>query len=156
MTNTLKETDKPDLSVSSKWLTTFVDVYHELSTDNLHLLTEVYHKNVKFKDPMHELTGFDALYQYFVGLYQNVSYCQFEIQHVVETEQEAALYWTMTYQHKQLNAGKKIAVSGSSHLKQSEGKVIYHRDYIDLGQMLYQHIPVIGKVISWIKNRASR
>jgi limonene-1,2-epoxide hydrolase len=150
-------TDHTEINVlgNSAWLTNFISVYHQLSTDNLHLLEQIYHAKVDFIDPIHEIHGFDALSNYFDGLYQNVSYCQFNIHHVVETELEAAIYWTMTYQHKQLNGGEKITVTGSSHLKAFEGKIIYHRDYIDLGEMLYENIPLLGRLISWIKKRAA-
>jgi len=149
------EHTKTDVFAKSDWLTNFINVYHQLSTDNLQLLNGIYHAKVDFIDPIHEIHGFDALSHYFDGLYQNVSYCQFNVHHVVETELEAAIYWTMIYQHKQLNGGEKITVTGSSHLKAFEGKVIYHRDYIDLGEMLYENIPLLGRLIIWIKKRAA-
>lgn len=142
-------------NASFEWLVNFVDVYQQLSTDNLNLLEGVYHSNVNFIDPIHEIKGFNNLASYFEGLYQNVSYCQFNVHHLVETELEAAIYWTMTYQHKQLKGGEKITVTGSSHLKAFEDKVIYHRDYIDLGEMLYENIPLLGRLITWIKKRAA-
>jgi len=37
-----------------------------------------------------------------------------------------------------------------SHLKFADGKVISHRDYFDLGEMLYEHIPLLGGVIKSI------
>ena len=142
-------------NASYEWLANFVDVYQQLSTNNLNLLEGIYHPNVNFIDPIHEIKGFNNLASYFEGLYQNVSYCQFNVHHLVETELEAAIYWTMIYQHKQLNGGDKITVTGSSHLKAFEGKVIYHRDYIDLGEMLYENIPLLGRLITWIKKRAA-
>lgn len=142
-------------NTQSDWLGNFVDVYQQLSTDNLSLLQSIYHENVNFIDPIHEINGFDKLASYFEGLYQNVTSCQFTITHFIETETEAAIYWQMVYQHKQLNRGEKITVSGSSYLKSAEGKVIYHRDYVDLGEMLYQRIPFLGRLITWIKNRAA-
>ncbi|MBU2918883.1 nuclear transport factor 2 family protein [Psychrosphaera sp. F3M07] len=157
MTNDIKTgfDSEPSLNIHSEWLANFVDVYQQLSTNNLHLLSTIYHKNINFKDPMHELHGFSELSKYFEGLYQNVSSCQFRINHVIEKQTEAAIYWQMVYQHKHLNSGKKITVSGSSQLKSFDNKVIYHRDYIDLGEMLYQRLPVIGRLITWIKNRAA-
>jgi limonene-1,2-epoxide hydrolase len=155
-TNMEKEVNtEVSVLTESAWLTNFINVYHELSTDNLHLLNTIYHEKVDFIDPIHEIHGFNALSNYFDGLYQNVSYCQFNVHHVVETELEAAIYWTMTYQHRQLKGGEKITVTGSSHLKEFEGKIIYHRDYIDLGEMLYENIPLLGRLITWIKKRAA-
>ena len=59
-------------------------------------------------------------------------------------------------QHKQLNGQKPIEVQGHSHLKMLDGQVVYHRDYLDIGSMLYEHIPVLGCAIKSIKKRASQ
>ena len=59
----------------------------------------------------------------------------------------------MTYSHKQLNSGKPITVEGHSFIMGDDSKVTYHRDYVDLGQMLYEHIPVLGRLIQWVKKR---
>lgn len=137
------------------WLDNFINIYQKLSTDNLHLLADIYHQDVIFIDPMHQLTGFDNLQDYFGKLYQQLSSCNFIIEHVIEQNNEATVYWQMSYQHPRLNAGKVVHVQGSSHLKGLEDKVIYHRDYLDLGAMLYEQIPLLGRIISWLKNRAT-
>jgi hypothetical protein len=46
-------------------------------------------------------------------------------------------------------------VQGSSHLKGVGDKVVYHRDYLDLGAMLYEQLPLLGRVIRSLKNRAA-
>ena len=61
----------------------------------------------------------------------------------------------MTYQHPKLKSGEKIVVSGHSYLVSFEDKVITHRDYFDVGSMLYEHLPLIGYGISWIKKKAT-
>jgi hypothetical protein len=33
------------------------------------------------------------------------------------------------------------------------GKVRYHRDYFDLGAMLYEHLPLLGSLVKTIKRR---
>jgi hypothetical protein len=143
-------------TTAPNWLRGFVDIYQQLSTDNLNLLEQVYHQDVTFIDPMHEIQGFNELSEYFKALYTNLSACEFVIEQVIEQPFQAAIYWQMTYCHKKLNGGKPIQVQGHSHIKGHDGKVIYHRDYIDLGAMLYEHLPVLGKVTQWIKKRAGQ
>ncbi len=43
------------------WLNNFVSVYQTLSTDNLDLLSNIYHTDVTFIDPMHKVEGLDDL-----------------------------------------------------------------------------------------------
>jgi hypothetical protein len=59
----------------------------------------------------------------------------------------------MSYQHPKLNSGKLIAVQGASRLEFKQGKVISHRDYFDGGALLYEHIPLLNRVIFFLKNR---
>ncbi|GIU48025.1 nuclear transport factor 2 family protein [Shewanella algidipiscicola] len=144
------------MMAQSIWLQNFIAVYTELSTDNLVSLEKIYHPDIEFIDPMHQVFGLPALLRYFTGLYQQLLSCDFVIEHVLEGEREAAIYWTMTFRHKQLRGASPISVQGHSHLKAQDNKVIYHRDYLDVGEMLYEHIPLIGRIICAIKQRAAK
>lgn len=140
---------------SPSWLSNFVNIYQTLSTNNLDLLEEIYHHDITFIDPLHHVEGFDDLYLYFKGLYQNLLQCDFVIDNIIADGEDAAIYWTMSYRHKKLNKGEVVNVSGSSHIKGKQDKVIYHRDYLDLGAMLYEQIPLFGNVTKWIKAKAA-
>ena len=140
---------------SPEWLSNFVSIYQTLATNNLDLLATIYHHDITFIDPIHQVKGFDDLYKYFNGLYQNLLTCEFIIEKVIFDGKEAAIYWTMTYQHNRLNKGELVSVSGSSHIQGKEDKVIYHRDYLDVGAMLYEQIPLFGKLTKWIKAKAA-
>ena len=140
---------------SPEWLSNFVSIYQTLATNNLELLATIYHSDITFIDPLHHVEGFDDLYNYFNGLYQNLQTCEFVIEKVIFDGKEAAIYWTMTYQHKKLNKGELVSVSGSSHIQGKENKVIYHRDYLDVGAMLYEQIPLFGRLTKWIKAKAA-
>lgn len=50
--------------------------------------------------------------------------------------------------------GKTVEVEGISHLRILDGRVRYHRDYFDAGQLLYENLPVVGGVIRWVKEQA--
>lgn len=138
-----------------QWLVNFTENYSQLSTDNLDLLENIYHQDITFIDPLHEVQGFENLQHYFFGLYENLTSCCFVIEHLFEKNNEAAIYWTMSYQHPKLNSGQMVTVQGHSHIKGKHEKVIYHRDYLDAGAMLYEQLPVIGRIIQWIKSKAA-
>lgn len=132
----------------------FVDIYQQLDKSNLHLLNDIYSEQIKFKDPMHEIHGISELTRYFSNLYSNVKHCQFDISDTYECDDKAFLYWTMHYAHPKLASGKTISVEGHSKLVFKEGKIINHRDYFNVGEMLYKHIPILGGVINYIDKRA--
>ncbi|WP_206484309.1 nuclear transport factor 2 family protein [Thalassotalea sp. G2M2-11] len=146
---TIAETlqDKP------RWLANFITAYQSLSANNLAQLNNVYHQNVVFIDPAHRLTGIDDLLLYFSKLYQHIDSCEFVIEQLITEANSAAVYWQMTLQHPKLNQGAAITVSGHSLLKAMDNKVIYHRDYFDLGAMLYEQLPILGPIVRWLKQR---
>jgi hypothetical protein len=152
----VNQTEQDALTNHSVWLTNFLSVYQKLSLDNLSLLNDIYHSKVTFIDPIQQVEGISDLTHYFEHLYQNLLFCRFDIDDVLLDSNKAAIYWTMSYQHKKLNANNTVYVQGSSLIKMLDGKVIYHRDYVDLGAMLYEQIPLVGKVIKAIKARASQ
>ena len=138
--------------MNSHVLTNFCRVYQELSVDNLHQLQEVYSENIEFVDAVETIHGIESLTEYFDHLYHNMQYCHFIIDNIIEQNDHACLIWRMEYAHHKINGGRKITVDGSSHLRFSD-KIDYHRDYVDMGQMLYEHIPVVGRVIKGIKSK---
>lgn len=137
-------------------LANFISTYERLSTDNLELLASIYDLEITFIDPIHQIQGFEKLSSYFAGLYQNLARCDFNIEEHIEQGNEASLFWKMTYQHPKLNKGQDVIVNGTSHIKFKGDKVIYHRDFLDLGAMLYEQLPVLGKIIKLIKEKAAK
>lgn len=135
----------------------FLQMYRELNSDNLHLLREVYSSDITFKDPAHEISGLDNLTEYFSALYQNVRSIDFEFRDVVQQGTTCYLQWNMTFRHKSLAGGKAIQVSGTTYLKtDTNNMVCYHRDYFDLGEMLYEHLPLLGRILNSIKRRLGK
>lgn len=133
----------------------FIELYQALNKNNLHLLGQVYGDDIIFTDPMHQISGLESLTQYFAKLYENVQHIQFEIKEVQQSDGQASLFWQMQYRHPKLNKGQLIRVDGMSQLKFND-KIYFHRDYFDLGQMLYEQVPCVGELIRLLKTRAAK
>ena len=58
----------------------------------------------------------------------------------------------MLLQHPKLNSGKIFSVPGVSIIRY-EDKIYSHRDYFDLGAMLYEQLPLLGGLIRMIKRK---
>jgi hypothetical protein len=140
---------------SEKVVASFKHLYNTLDRDTLtfELLNEVYDNDIKFEDCFHKINGIDSLFEYFDGLYENVNFIHFDFENHWVKEGSAMLSWTMSYQHPKLNNGELIAVKGASQLDFKQGKVVSHRDYFDGGALLYEHIPLLKRVIHFLKNR---
>jgi len=136
------------------WVDAFVDSYNNLDQASLGKLQDIYDKEVQFIDPMHDVKGLEALHQYFHHMYENLLGCEFIISDCIRQGDDAAIYWTMRVHHKAINKGEAVVVDGHSLLKQKDGLIYYHRDYFDLGQLIYENLPVLGSVVRWIKARS--
>ncbi|CAG36875.1 nuclear transport factor 2 family protein [Desulfotalea psychrophila] len=131
---------------------TFLHTYQKLNAHNLETLKNIYRDDVQFIDPAHEVNGIANLTEYFASLYKNIDSIYFSFNEPVVVENYGYVSWKMTFSHKSLAGGKPITIDGMTHLKFDEhNKVYYHRDYFDLGAMLYEHVPLLGRIITWIK-----
>ena len=52
-----------------------------------------------------------------------------------------------------LNSGEEFTVSGVSEIHFDGGLVRYHRDYFDMGEFIYERLPVFGRIVRLIKER---
>lgn len=146
----------------------FIDLYQSLNEEKIHSLTNIYHPNITFIDPLHQINGLAELKAYFLESYSAVKSINFNIHRVMESQNEASVFWQMAFESKSLNKNNMIYVDGLSYLQfqypvstqvpllafeNDNNQILHHRDYFDAGQMLYEHVPIMGKVIAYIKRR---
>ncbi len=137
----------------SEFLRRFATEFAALDASNLQRLGQLYSDDVLFRDPLHEVRGLPALQRYFAEMYANVGRLDFDFHSFDQVcDGEGYLRWTMHFRHPRLRGGALINVDGCSHLLWRD-KVYQHRDYFDAGAMLYEHLPVMGGVIAWLKRR---
>ncbi|RXJ74595.1 transcriptional regulator [Veronia nyctiphanis] len=131
----------------------FVTVYEALGKNNLAILDTIYSDDVVFEDPAHRIEGFENLSRYFDSLYENIIDCKFKVHNHAASGDIAFVNWTMTLAHPKLAGGKLRAIEGSTMLTFKNGKVTHHRDFFDLGAMLYEAVPVLGPTVKFLKKR---
>lgn len=132
----------------------FCEYYRELTLESLNDLATIYSHDAMFIDPVHSTEGLANISRYFERLVGNINHCRFYIDEVVEAQQQAFVTWVMDFSHPKLNRGKAIQLHGSSHLQFTD-RIVYHRDYYDLGQMVYEQVPLLNTLIKQVKSRMS-
>ena len=60
--------NKHETTIYPPWLQNFVEIYQSLGVNNLELLEQIYHPQVNFIDPAHEISGIVNLRKYFNNL----------------------------------------------------------------------------------------
>lgn len=115
-------------------------------------LSQLYADTAIFVDPIHKIEGVKNLKTYIDQMYANVIECEFVYLGEWVNDSDAMIKWDMRFRHQRLAGGKLIVVRGASHIVFAE-KIVYHEDIYDMGAMIYEQIPMLGKTIHWLKNR---
>jgi hypothetical protein len=131
--------------------------FQMLNKDTMGLVDQFYAEDIHFIDPIVEFDNRVDLKNYYDNLYKDTSSVTFEVPTVINEGNEQTIIWVMTLKTKKLNKGKPIIVPGSSHIRYNEeGKAIYHRDYFDMGEMVYSHVPIVRGMVKFVKKRMKK
>lgn len=143
------------MTLSSDRIARFQALFSETPPDIDTLMEECYHRKVLFRDPLVERRGTEALAEYLRSAYQNVTRCEFDFGEPASSQGSVIIPWNMTLEHPRLARGAPIIVEGASLLQGDGDRIVFHRDYYDAGQLLYENLPVLGRIIRWIRRQAA-
>lgn len=129
--------------------------FKNLSTKNIDLVDLFYEKNAVLIDPVGVHKSRDNIKDYYRGIYSPVTEINFEFTDAIEKGNIIVISWKMIFKSSKLRSGKKVEVEGLSKISfnPESNLVVMHRDYFDMGEMVYEHIPVLSGVIKWLKNK---
>jgi hypothetical protein len=129
-------------------------IFNELRATNLQILDGFYDPSVLFIDPLGQHQGLESVKKYYQNLYQNVESIRFEKMGMVSNQNTHVFFWRMVLKTPSLNGGDETFLIGNSHIVFNEKDLVsYHRDYFDMGEFIYQHIPVLGFIIRKVNQR---
>lgn len=129
----------------------FKAFYRDLAHLKLDDIGTVYDSDIIFRDPVHEIRGVNNLHAYLCAMYANTRHCRFVYLDQLVGEDSAYIKWDMTFVHPKLGS-KSITVRGVSQIQFGD-KIVFHEDIYDMGELLYEHLPLIGLATRWIKKR---
>ncbi|WGL16878.1 nuclear transport factor 2 family protein [Microbulbifer bruguierae] len=129
------------------------ELYSDFLAADSRQIAEIYAENTVFRDPVHELCGLASLQGYFAGMAENLQECRFEFDQSLIDGGRVSLWWTMYYRHPRLGGGSPLKLRGASLLliDPQLNRVVMHEDVYDLGAMVYEQIPVLGRVVNLVK-----
>ena len=131
-----------------------IDWFEALSRDNVATLDEIYASDVRFRDPFNDVHGIAEVKRIYAEMYEHLADCRFEILDAVVDEGGTVLTWNMGFRFQRYRPHAEQTIHGASHLKfDSNGRIVYHRDYWDAAGELYSKLPLIGPVMRYLKRR---
>lgn len=111
----------------------------------------LYADNVWFNDSLKTLHGRAAVRDYFLKTLEHAEVFQTRVEDVARSGPNYYFRWTMDVRFK--GSKETIRTIGISHLCfDRSGRVILHQDFWDSTSGFFQHLPVIGSAIHWVKS----
>jgi len=129
------------------------NIFNNLRADNMSILDDFYTKDVEFIDPVGKHKGLDSVKEYYTNLYKIVKDIRFETKDLISQDNNHVYVWKMVMKAKGLNKGKEVSLEGTSVIKFNDNDLVtYHRDYFDMYEFVYRHIPVVG----WLTKKVNK
>ena len=128
-------------------------IFNELRHNNTEILNDFYTQDVEFVDPIGSLSGLNAMKNYYKNMYKEVESIRFDFTSFSNNGDRYHFSWDMHLKTPNLNSGEEFTVSGVSEIHFDGELVRYHRDYFDMGEFIYERLPVLGRIVRLIKER---
>ncbi|TQV80071.1 nuclear transport factor 2 family protein [Exilibacterium tricleocarpae] len=127
--------------------------YYEIyDPDTLDDLDAVYSDDIEFRDPIHTLSGRIEVKAYLRDMARNLNSCRFFYLDEQVMPGVAFIKWNMHFSHPKLAGGKEVMVRGITEVRFNE-RIYYHEDFYDMGAMVYEHVPLLGRLVQWLRRR---
>lgn len=134
-----------------------VAFFENLSPASLDRLEAIYTPQAWFKDPFNEVRGLPAVRRIFSHMYEALEQPRFVVTDCVSQGDQCFLTWNFEFRFRNFDRATLQTVRGGSHLKfTADGLIDYHRDYWDAAEELYEKLPVLGRLMRWLKKRAGQ
>jgi len=132
-------------------LNDLVRFYETLAPASVSRMADFYAGDAYFKDPFNEVRSLPEIQAIFARMFHAVQAPRFTVTERIVGEQAVALTWNFDFSRR----GSVWTIRGASVLRFGpDGRVIYHRDYWDAAEELYEKLPVVGTLMRWLKRQA--
>lgn len=131
----------------------FRDFFENVTRESIRQKTpDLYAEEVWFNDTLKTLRGRKAVEAYFLKTMDHVDLFKTVVDGVARSGGDFYVRWTMDIRFK--GAKEPVRTIGVSLLRfDSRGRVVLQQDFWDSAAGFYEHLPVLGGVLQWIKSK---
>ena len=139
---------------SNKRIQAFFKLYDQLDDGSIDKqIAETYAEKIYFNDTLVTIHDRENLSQYLKHTQQQLDSIKLQVLSVQDNGKDVYVRWLMQTKFKAMGQAIDIQSIGISHLRfNADNKIILHQYYWDSMQGFYEHLPLIGGVLRWIKN----
>jgi hypothetical protein len=133
-----------------------IDFFSNWNKENVLAKTRhLYAENAYCFDTFKEVNGVDAIEAYLLRFFNNVESISIEVTDVAVSGGNYYFRHIADIKYKTLKRGQVLRSYAITHIRFDErGKVVLHHDYWDSASGVFEHIPLLGGLIRYIKGRA--
>jgi ketosteroid isomerase-like protein len=129
--------------------------FETLTPRTLPQLAALYAEGARFKDPFNEVFGTAAITHIFEHMFESLNEPRFVVTQRIVDGTQLFLVWEMHFRFKRFDTVTPQVIRGGSHLTLTpDGRISDHRDYWDAAEELYEKLPLVGRLMKWLKRRA--
>ena len=129
--------------------------FETISPDSVGELGTIYAADAYFKDPFNEVRGLAAIAAIFRHMFEQVDAPRFVVHDAVIDGAQGFVTWDFRFRMRRFSRAEQ-AIRGASHLRfDAAGLVVFHRDYWDAAEELYEKLPVLGSLMRFLRRRAA-
>lgn len=133
-----------------------IHVFEALSEQSVTELATIYAPNAHFVDPFNAVQGIDAVTQVFAHMFATLDNPQFVVTGSVVQADQCFLLWDFHFRFRTFRRNVDQSIAGTSHLRfDPQGRITHHHDYWDAAHGLYQHMPLLGGLMRWLRKRVN-
>lgn len=112
----------------------------------------IFDEKVYFEDPFQKTYDLESFYKIYVHMYESLYEPRFLVKEIALTNNVAYLQWSFIY--KTSKEAQIDDFTGVTRVEFNEdGKAISHIDYWDSSTNVYEKIPILKNILTYIKNR---
>ena len=129
-----------------------LDWYTTLTPETVRRVAEFYGPDAHFRDPFNDVRGAPAIHRIFEHMFEVTDNPRFTIKDRMLQDNQGFATWIFEFDLR----GKHYSVEGSSHIWFGpNGLVTAHRDYWDAAEELFEKLPLIGKLVHFLRKKFS-
>jgi hypothetical protein len=133
-----------------------VQFFESMSPSDAQRMDRIYAPDAWFKDPFNEVRGVRDISRIFAHMFEQVDAPRFVVTEALVQGSSVMLTWDFNFSFKPPLRPGPQCIRGCSHLRlDANGQVVFHRDYWDAAEELYEKMPVLGGLMRWLRRRAS-
>jgi len=122
--------------------------YTSFSNGNANGMTECYHKNIQFQDPVFgKLKGVEAVKMWEMLLSKKSSTTKISFSGIETSENKGSVNWVANYVYGKEK--RKVTNKVSANFKFKDGKIIEHIDTFNVWLWSKQALGTIGFLLGW-------